>query len=179
MPRGHVAVQERSKGELIAEVLGGNLDMPTANVRAAVWRRFGAEVTAREIAQVKQRLRKAEAGEESRTPGPPAESPGRERKAEAVDVTKEKPEPAKKAAADGSPQKKAPPPRIRAKDFAGAEVTVKQLSAILEVAEAAGGLRKLQEALRVVMQLRDKVGDVDERQLAFALDFLARLTGRK
>ena len=58
-------------------------------------------------------------------------------------------------------------------------MTVKQLSAILEVAEEVGGLRKLQEALRTMLVLRAKVGDVDEHQLAFALDFLARLMGKK
>jgi hypothetical protein len=58
-------------------------------------------------------------------------------------------------------------------------LTVKQLSAILEVAEEVGGLRRLQESLRTVMVLRRKVGAVDEGQLAYALDFLAKLTGKK
>jgi hypothetical protein len=53
---------------------------------------------------------------------------------------------------------------------------VQQLSAILEVATEVGGLKRLREALATVAVLRNRVGAVDERQLAYALDFLARLT---
>jgi hypothetical protein len=100
-------------------------------------------------------------------------------KDEVVNTARKRPEREGRRPSEGPPRKKVVPVDFRAKDYAGAEVTVKQLSTILEVAEEIGGLRKLQESLRTVMLLRRKVGDVDEGQLAYALDFLAKLTGKK
>jgi hypothetical protein len=100
---------------------------------------------------------------------PPAEAPRTE---VAGRKTAERPR------AASARRKKRPACAIRLRDYAAADVTVKQLSAILEVADQVGGLRRLHDAIRTVMLLRDKVGEVDERQLAVALDFLARLTGR-
>lgn len=149
MPRGDGGGQGMSKPAMIQDVLTEAPDLPAPKVRSAVWERFGGEVTTREIARVRQKLRQARA------------------------------EPAPPPAAEPARRKKAAPAAIRAKDYTGAEVTVQQLSAILEVATEAGGLKRLRDALATVTLLRGRVGDVDERQLAYALDFLARLTGGK
>jgi hypothetical protein len=180
---GAVPTDERvepatSKPAMIRAVIGGHLDLPSAEVRAAVWERFEAEVTTQEVAQVRKKLRQATAenGQASvvatETPPPKPDSRGKAR-------TKDLPqEPAAGAPAQARRPSKAATPGFRAKDFAGAAVTVQQLSAILEVAAEAGGLRKLRESLRTVVRLRAAVGDVDESQLATALDFLAKLTGK-
>jgi hypothetical protein len=165
MPRVDGTEQGVSKSDMIAQVMAGQLEMPAPRIRAAVWRQFGAEVTTQEIAQARKKLRQAQA------PAGPVKEP-------AKDMPKKKPEAAAKVQPDERPPKKAAPARVRARDYAGADVTVKQLSAILEVAEQVGGLGALREALRTMMLLRDKVGNVDQQQLAFALDFLARLTGK-
>ncbi len=180
MPKTDGVGQGKSKPEMIREVLSEQPNVPAPAIRSAVWERFGAEVTTQEIAQVRKKLRQAEAPEvavAARPESPPRTKPVRERPSPPKESATMKREPAKKAPAGEQPRKKVAPADFRAKDFDSAEVTVKQLSAILEVAEEVGGLRKLQEALRTMMVLRDKVGSVDEHQLAFALDFLARLMG--
>jgi hypothetical protein len=164
MPGDENGGQGKSKPEMIRDVLEGDPDLPAPKIRAAVWDRFGGEVTTQEIAHVRKKMRQSTAA------APPVEAPRTE-------VASRKSADRAKNAAPG--RKKKPAAAIRARDYAAADVTVKQLSAILEVAEQVGGLRRLHEAIRTVMLLRDKVGDVDERQLAVALDFLARLTGRK
>ncbi len=159
MPRDRDGREGKPKPQMIREVLEEKPDLPTRRVQAAVWERYGGEVTPREIAQVRRKLRREQ------TP-PPEEAP-----AEAV------------APAAGPPRKRSAKARRRrpapAADAAGAEVTVRQLSAILEAAGEVGGLRRLREAVHTVALLRERVGDVDDRQLAAALDFLARVTGRK
>jgi hypothetical protein len=163
MPRADSDVSAKPKPEMIREVLTAEPDLAAAAVQAAVWDQFAGEVTAQEIAHVRKKMRQASAAET-----PPAARP---KPRSASRRTRPKPGPvAHKKPAAGA---------IRAKDFDAADVTVKQLSAILEVANEVGGLRRLNDALRAVMLLRNKVGAVDERQLAVALDFLARLTRRK
>jgi hypothetical protein len=149
----------KPKSEMIREVLASDQNLATPSVQAAVWDRFGGEVTAQEIGQVRKKMRQSVVAQPKQhlTPKPRSVSRRTRRKSGA--------------------RKKAGP--IRANDFDAAEVTVKQLSAILEVAEQVGGLRRLNDALQTVVLLREKVGAVDERQLVFALDFLSRVTGRK
>src|SRR5947207_15960525 len=121
MPRGDGGGQGKSKPEMIRDVLSETPDLPAPKVRAAVWERFGGEVTTQEIARVRQKLRQAQA--EPEPPPAPAAEPAR-------------PAPRKRpraAAVEPVPRKKSPPAAIRSKDYAGAEVTVQQLSAILEV----------------------------------------------
>lgn len=161
MPRADIDVNGKSKPEMIREVLEGDPDLATPTVQAAVWDRFSGEVTAQEILQVRKKMRQAGAVE---PPKPPASKPRTANR-------RTRPKPA------AAVRRKAGV--VRAKDFDSADVTVKQLSAILEVAEEVGGLRRLNDALKTVVLLRDKVGEVDERQLAYALDFLARVTRRK
>jgi hypothetical protein len=157
--------QGKSKPEMIREVLEESPELTAPRVRTAVWERYGGEVTTQEIARVRQKLREARA-EDRPAEKPPAAPP-------------RKPREARHRSPEGpSRRTKTPKPDIRSKDFADAQVTVQQLSAILEVADEVGGLRRLREALDTVLRLRAKVGEVDERQLAYALDFLARLTGR-
>jgi hypothetical protein len=156
MPRDRGGRDGMPKPEMIREVLEQDPKLPTRQVQSAVWERFGGEVTPREIASVRRKLRQTPAAE------PPA--------------------PAVPSAARQGPRK---PPRkkraagVRAGDFAGAEVTVGQLSAILEVAQEVGGLRRLREAVQTAAMLRERVGAVDDRQLAVALDFLGRVTGKE
>jgi hypothetical protein len=163
MPRDDTAGQGKSKPEMIRSVLEADADMAATTVQAAVWEQFGGEVTAREIAAERKKLRQVEA--------PPAETPRppKPRAAERRDRPK----------AVAGPRKKSAAGSVRAKDFGAADVTVKQLSAILEVANDVGGLRRLGDAVATVARLREKAGHMDERQLAYALDFLTRLTGRK
>jgi hypothetical protein len=164
MPRNRDGHEGKPKPEMIREVLEEKPDLPTRRVQAAVWERYGGEVTPREVAQVRRKLRQEQAP-------PPEEAPAAEAVAPAA-------RPPRKRAA----RTKQPPRRRRsapAEDAAAAEVTVRQLSAILEAAGEAGGLRRLREAVRTVLLVRERVGDVDDRQLAAALDFLDQVTGRK
>src|SRR5437899_12951551 len=122
MPRDAGGGQGKSKPEMIREVLEEDPGLSSPRVRAAVWERYGGEVTAPEIARARQKLRQAQAPPVAVEPPPPA---------------KAKPKPRQPAAAPKRPA------GVRAKDFASAEVTVQQLSAMLEVAEEVGGLRRL------------------------------------
>jgi hypothetical protein len=163
MPRAAIDGTGKAKPDMIREVLEVDPDLPAPSVQAAVWDRFGGEVTAQEIAHVRKKMRQTEPAEAKPAATPKPRAANRRTRPKPAPVARKKP-------AAGA---------IRAKDFDAADVTVKQLSAILEVANEVGGLRRLNDALRTVMLLRGKVGAVDERQLAYALDFLARLTGRK
>jgi len=169
MPRDASGGHGKSKPEMIREVLEEAPDLPAPQIRATVWDRFGGEVTTQEIAHMRKKLRQGQNG----TPEPAAPPPAKARPERA-----ERKRVADRPLVETAARKK-PPAAIRARDFSAAEVTVKQLSAILEVAEQVGGLRRLHDALRTVLLLREKVGDVDERQLTYALDFLGRLTGKK
>jgi hypothetical protein len=150
---------EKSKSDMIRAVLNTDPTLAAPTVQAAVWDRFSGEVTAQEIARVRKKMRQAGSADADKAAVPKPRSASRRTGSKAAGRKKRDP--------------------VRATDFEGADVTVKQLSAILEVAEEVGGLRRLHDALRTVMLLREKVGAVDERQLAYALDFLGRLTGRK
>src|SRR5436305_6721457 len=108
MPRGDGGGQGKSKPEMIRDVLRETPDLPAPKVRAAVWERFGGEVTTQEIARVRQKLRQAQTVPEP--PPPPAAEPARPA------VRKR----AKAPAAAPAPRKKASPPGIRSKDYAGA-----------------------------------------------------------
>jgi hypothetical protein len=143
---------------MIQEVLEEKPDLSTRRVQAAVFERYGGEVTPREVAQARRKLRQALAAPPDEGP-PPAETPAPKKE------PRKKPVRIKKKRA-------APPVDVTA----GANVTLPQLSAILAVAEEAGGLRRLGEAVRTVQHLREQVGEVDDRQLAAALDFLGRVT---
>jgi hypothetical protein len=166
MPQESSGGQGKSKPEMIRDVLADDPDLPAPKVRTAVWDRFAGEVTTQEITRERKKMRQADPPKhEAPYAAPRANAPDRK--------TAERPR-----RSDKPVRNKAAGP-IRARDFAAADVTVKQLSAILEVAEQAGGLRRLHEAVRTVMLLREKVGTIDERQLAVALDFLAKLTGRR
>ncbi len=171
----------KPKPEMIREVLQDAPGMPARQVQSAVWERFGGEVTTREIAQVRRKLREAGAGPAAPEPRPVEKAMPSTARADRDPEAAEKParKPAKSPEAAAAPVRRKRAAGVRARDFAGADVTVQQLSAILEVADKVGGLRRLQEALQTVMLLREKVGDVDEGQLASALDFLGRLTGAK
>ena len=158
MPRERDGRQEKPKPLMIQEVLEEKPDLSTRRVQAAVWERYGGEVTPREVAQARRKLRQALAAPPDEGPPPIAEPAPRK-------------EPRKRSAR-AKKRRAAPPVDVTA----GADVTLPQLSAILSVAEEAGGLRKLREAVRLVLHLREQVGDVDDRQLAAALDFLGRVT---
>src|SRR5439155_6662547 len=122
MPRDATGGQGMSKPEMIQEVLTDAPDLPAPKVRAAVWDRYGGEVTAREIAGMRKKLRQ------------PAEH------ADAAPRAKPRPEVAERKPAarvrrrrlSHTARKKGAAGAVRAKDFKAAEVTVKQLSAILE-----------------------------------------------
>src|SRR5437899_9692438 len=114
MPRDAGGGQGKSKPEMIREVLEEDPGLSSPRVRAAVWERYGGEVTAPEIARARQKLRQAQAPPVAVEP-PPARA---------------KPRPRKAARPAASAPKR--PAGVRAKDFAGAEVTVQQLSAMLE-----------------------------------------------
>src|SRR5437763_13224899 len=114
MPRGDGGGPEMSKPEMIRDVLRETPDLPAAKVRAAVWERFGGEVTTQEIARVRQKLRQSEAAPEPPPAPPPAPARPAARKR------------AKAPAPVPAPRKKAAPVAIRSKDYAGAEVTVQQ-----------------------------------------------------
>jgi hypothetical protein len=163
------------KPEMIRAVLRDNPDLPAPQVQTTVYERYGGAVTTREVAQVRKKLRQPDATPE---PAPAAPRTTRAKKPPAV---AESPAPAEEEtpAEEPAPRKRSEAKKPRATDYARADVTVKQLSAILAVAEEVGGLKRLREAVRTVALLRGKVGDVDERQLAYALDFLADVTGRK
>jgi hypothetical protein len=201
MPGVSRSGQDHSKLDMILAVMGDHSGMPTPEVRAVVWERYEAEVTAQEIAQARKKLRQtpAPAGEsaqvtpkEARMSSPKrwqksdlaeaVESPVRENDGGGAAPVKKPARPKRSAAPVGEAKTSAPsttvPAEFRAKDYAGAEVTVQQLSAILEVAEEIGGLRQLRESLRTVMLLREKAGDIHPDQLACALDFLTKLMGR-
>src|SRR4051794_33951482 len=109
----------KSKSDMIREVLDGTADLPATEVQATVWERFGGEVTAREIARERKKLRQADAS------GKQIPSPAKPRVRAAAPVRKRGP---------AAPRQKPGGP-VRAKDFMAADVTVKQLSAILEAAE--------------------------------------------
>ncbi|HET6574682.1 MAG TPA: hypothetical protein VFG68_13830 [Fimbriiglobus sp.] len=156
MPRDRDGRQEKPKPQMIREVLEEKPDLSTRRVQAAVWERYGGEVTPREVAQARRKLRQALAAPPDE--GPPAEP--------APKSPRKRPARAKK--------KRASAPLVD--DAAAGDVTMRQLAAIHAAAEEAGGLRKLREAVRVVLLLREQVGDVDDRQLAAALDFLGRVT---
>ena len=158
MPRDRNGQQEKPKPEMIHEVLEEKPDLSTRRVQAAVWERYGGEVTPREVAQARRKLRQALTAPPDEGP-PPVEEP-------APKAPRKRPIRGKK--------KRAAAPLVD--DTAGAKVTLPQLSAILAVAEEAGGIRRLREAVRTVLLLREQVGDVDDRQLAAALDFLGRVT---
>ena len=158
MPRDRNGRQEKPKPQMIQEVLEEKPDLSTRRVQAAVFERYGGEVTPREVSQARRKLRQALAA-------PPDEGPP------AAEEPAPKKEPSRRAAR--VKKKRAATPVDAA---AGANVTLPQLSAILAVAEQAGGLRRLGEAVRTVVLLREQVGDVDDRQLAAALDFLGRVT---
>src|SRR5215475_10519252 len=53
--------RDQSKLDMIQAVLGDHSGMPTAEVRAVVWERYEAEVTAQEIAQARKKLRQTPA----------------------------------------------------------------------------------------------------------------------
>lgn len=160
MPRVRDGQQEKPKSEMIREVLEEKPDLSTRRVQAAVWERYGGEVTPREVSQGRRKLRQdLAAPQEDTPPSPPPPAPKM--------LPKKKPE---------RVAKKRPAAEPPVDDSAGAEVTVKQLSAILTVAEEAGGIKRLREAVRTVQLLREQVGDVNDRQLAAALDFLGRVT---
>lgn len=171
----------KSKPELITEVLTEDPGRPTPKVQSAVWERFGEAVTAREIAAARRKLREITA---TATPPTPAE-PVTPAAPTAARVRKERVRTMKPAPNGDTPSakpRKKPRPKLSlppTPDPGAAEVTVGQLSAILDVAQEVGGLRRLQEAVRAMLLVRERVGDVDERQLAFALDFLTRLTGKR
>ncbi|HVK18470.1 MAG TPA: hypothetical protein VM533_16160 [Fimbriiglobus sp.] len=157
MARDRNGRQDKPKPEMIQEVLDEKPDLSTRRVQAAVFERYGGEVTPREVSQARRKLRQALAAPPDEGP-PPAEEPA--------------PKPPRKRPARVKKKRAAPPVDAAA----GANVTLPQLSAILAVAEQAGGLRRLGEAVRTVVLLREQVGDVDDRQLAAALDFLGRVT---
>lgn len=158
MPRDRDGRQETPKPQMIHEVLEEKPDLSTRRVQAAVFERYGGEVTPREVAQARRKLRQALAAPPDEGP-PPAEEPA--------------PKTPRKRPARSKKKRAAAPP---ADDTAGAAVTIQQLSAILAVAEEAGGIRRLREAVHTVLMLREQVGEVDDRQLAAALDFLGRVT---
>jgi hypothetical protein len=185
MPREQGGGPAATKPEMIAAVIGGDVDRPAAEVRAEVWERYEQEVTTQEIARVRKKLRQDQAGaadgSAASRPAAVAEPPPeRPKKSKPAKARAKEPAPERKSADAGKPRAKGAPRKrpagIRAKDFAGAAVTVQQLSAILEVADETGGLGRLREALGVVALLRERVGGADERQLAYALEFLERLT---
>ena len=157
MPRDRDGRQEKPKPQMIQEVLEEKPDLSTRRVQAAVFERYGGEVTPREVAQARRKLRQALTAPPDE--GPPAEEPA--------------PKPPRKKPARAKKKRTAAPP---VDTTAGAQVTLQQLSAILAVAEEAGGIRRLREAVRTVLLLREQVGEVDDRQLAAALDFLGRVT---
>jgi hypothetical protein len=159
MPRDRDGRQEKPKPQMIQEVLEEKPDLSTRRVQAAVFERYGGEVTPREVSQARRKLRQALAA-------PPDEGPP------AAEVPAPKKEPRKRPAKAKRKRAAAGPIDVTA----GATVTLPQLSAILAVAEEAGGLRRLGEAVRTVVLLREKVGEVDDRQLAAALEFLGRVT---
>jgi hypothetical protein len=194
--------REQSKLDMIQAVLGDHLAMPTAEVRAVVWERFEAEVTAQEIAQARKKLRQTPASAGEPAPVTPKEARmSQSKRPQKSEPTQAVESPVPENDGDGAPPVKKParpkrlaapvgkanpsaqltpiPAEFRAKDYAGADVTVQQLSAILEVAEEIGGLRQLRESLRTVMMLREKAGDIHPDQLACALDFLTKLMGRQ
>src|SRR5215203_88908 len=134
MPRDANDGDAKSKPAMIREVLTGDLDLPTPKVQAAVWERFGGEVTAQEIARERKKLKPtAGPGTSSPLAETPMPKPVRRPKAE-----KAKPAPRCKRPGGGS---------VRANDFGAGEVTVTQLAAILEVADEVGGLRRLRDAV--------------------------------
>jgi hypothetical protein len=157
MPRERNGRPEKPKPQMIQEVLEEKPDLSTRRVQAAVWERYGGEVTPREVAQARRKLRQALAAPPDEGPPPTAEPA---------------PKGPRKRPARGKKKRAAP---LVVDDAAG-DVTMRQLSAIHAAAEEAGGLRKLREAVRMVLHLREQVGDVDDRQLAAALDFLGRVT---
>jgi hypothetical protein len=159
MPRDRNGRQETPKPQMIHEVLEEKPDLSTRRVQAAVFERYGGEVTPREVAQARRKLRQALTAPPDEGP-PPAAEP----------TPKKSP---RKQPARGKKKRAAPPP---VDDAAGAGVTLPQLSAIFAVAEEAGGIRRLREAVHTVLTLREQVGEVDDRQLAAALDFLGRVT---
>lgn len=176
MPRVRGGAEGMPKPEMIRAVLRDNPDLPAPQVQATVYERYGGAVTTREVAQVRKKLRQPDA-----TPEPAPAAPRTTRAKKAPPVAEDLPVPVEDEAPieEPAPRKRSEAKRPRATDYARADVTVKQLSAILAVAEEVGGLKRLREAVRTVALLRGKVGDVDERQLAYALDFLADVTGRK
>src|SRR3954464_2273620 len=103
MPRGDGGGPERSKPEMIRDGLSETPDLPAPKVRAAVWERFGGEVTTQEIARVRQKLRQSEAAPEPPAPTPPPARPAARKRA-------------KVPAAAPAPRKKAAPAGIRSKD---------------------------------------------------------------
>jgi hypothetical protein len=193
--------REQSKFDMIQAVMGDHLAMPTPEVRAVVWERYEAEVTAQEIAQARKKLRQAPAParesaqvtpKEGRMSSPKrrqqsepigtVESPVREHDGSEAALVKKPARPKRSAAPVGgaaAAPSTAVPAEFRAKDYAGADVTVQQLSAILEVAEEVGGLRQLRESLKTVLLLRERAGDIHPDQLGYALDFLTKLMGRQ
>lgn len=174
MPRVSGGKEGMPKPEMIRAVLRENPDLPAPQVQTTVYERYGGAVTTREVAQVRKKLRQTDAAPE------PAPAAPRTTRAKKVPIIEEPPVPVEEAPIEEpTPKKRADTKKARATDYTRADVTVKQLSAILAVAEEVGGLKRLREAVRTVALLRGKVGDVDERQLAYALDFLADVTGRK
>src|SRR5438105_8797070 len=59
MPSHATDRHEPTKTDLIREVLAADPGASTPKVRAALFRRFGAEVTTAEVAQVRRKLRQA------------------------------------------------------------------------------------------------------------------------
>src|SRR5262245_41348306 len=116
MPREATGGHGKSKPEMIRDVLEESPDLPAPRIRAAVWDRFGGEVTAQEIARVRKKMRESQNGMPASEPQPPSEAAPADRK---------RPHTARRAE---SPPRKKSPAAIRARDFAGADVTVKQLS---------------------------------------------------
>jgi hypothetical protein len=156
MPRDRDGRPEKPKPLMIREVLEEKPDLSTRRVQAAVWERYGGEVTPREVAQARRKLRQALAAlPDEGPPTEPAPKPSRKRPARAR-------------------KKRTVAPLVD--DAIAGDVTMRQLDVIHAAAEEAGGLRKLREAVRTVLLLREQVGDVDDRQLAAALDFLGRIT---
>src|SRR5688572_24891522 len=97
MPRDSGGGQGKSKPEMIREVLEEDPETPAPRIRAAVWERYGAEVTTQEVAQVRKKLRQAQA-----PPGPV--------EAAVMDPPRKKPERPKKAAPPADAPRKKPAP---------------------------------------------------------------------
>ena len=70
MPRDRNGRQEKPKPQMIQEVLEEKPDLSTRRVQAAVFERYGGEVTPREVSQARRKLRQALAAPPDEGPPP-------------------------------------------------------------------------------------------------------------